>query len=421
MAGIGFELRKIAAQGNAKGLFQASLSGIMIVAGPWIISILTILIFQQPFMGIPFEFRNLFISSTIYIYSSSLILTGGFHYIFTRILSDFIYRNEMDKAMGLTVQYIGISTLILLPLSYALQYAFLKNVPLLHRGAFMILFITINHIWIMMMTASAMKRFNQLVLVFILGMVSSLLFLRAAVVYMDTSYLLMAYTTGQIIIFLLLYLFLHRELGMAKVGFFSLFFTYTKRYKALFISGFFYYGALWIDKIVFWYLRGEFIPGTSMKLYQTYDIIVYYSNLMMIPGLVFFVIFSETEFFIVLKKFLGSLGKQPYKTIKWNMYRLIRTSRFILIEQFALQGAVMLFFLRLAWMHPPMKETFSIVFVTAIGIVVLDIFLTLMNFLFYIEQYNGVLLGTSVFFLINLTGALLSPYIRFFTFQGYPY
>ncbi len=418
MAGIGFELRKLATRGSAKGLFQASLSGIMIVAGPWIISIMTILLFQQPFMGIPVSFRRLFISSTIYIYSSSLVLTGGFHYIFTRILSDFIYRNELDKAMGLTSRYVGISTLFLVPLAVLLQGIFLKNVPVLHRWSFVFLFVLINHIWILMLTASAMKRFNQLLFVYLLGMASSLVFLKAAVLYLDTSYLLMAYTAGQLIVFLLLFFYLYREMGTGKVSLGSLFFPYLIRYKSLFITGFVYYGALWIDKMVFWYLRGDFIDGTIMKLYQSYDVIVYYSNLMMIPGLVFFVIFSETEFYIVLKKFLDSLGKKPYKTIKWNTYRLIRTSRFILIEQFALQGAVVLLFLRLTWEHPVMRQSFSMVFVTAAGIVILDLFLTVMNFLFYIERYGAALLGVSVFFLINMTGAMLSPYIRFFSLPG---
>ncbi len=418
MAGIGFELRKIASRGSAGGVFQASVSGIMIVAGPWIISILTILLFQQPFMGIPLEFRRLFISSTIYIYSFSLILTGGFHYIFTRILSDFLYGNAMDKAMGLTLRYLGVSSLILLIPAVILQGVFMQSVPPLHRAAFVLLFIIVNHIWILMLTASAMKQFNLLLGIYVLGMAASLVFLRGAAIALGTSFLLMAYTAGQLLIFLLLLTFLYREMGYRKVSLTGLFRSYIRQNRSLFLLGFFYYGALWVDKMIFWYLRGDFIEGTLMKLYEPYDIVVYLTNLMMIPGLVFFVIFSETEFYIVLRKFLDSLSRKPYKTIKWNMYRLIQTTRFILSEQSALQGVVLLLFLRLSRLSPSMRESFLMVCVTAAGIFILDLFLASMNFLLYIQRYRTALLGSLVFFAINTAGALASSRLAFFATPG---
>ena len=402
MAGIGFELRKVASLGSARGLFQASLSGIMIVAGPWLISIITILIFQQPVLGIPVEIRNLFISSTIYIYASSLILNGGFHYIFTRILSDYLYRNEMDKAMGLTVRYLLASMIMIIPVAVGLQRLFLGGpaVGTVHKTAFILLYTIINHVWVLMLTASAMKRYNQLLVAYSLGMSASLLFMKGAMIWFDSSYILMAFTTGQLLLMLLLFFYLWKEMGYRRVGIHHDFIRYIKRYRALFISGFFYYGALWIDKIIFWGLRGDFIADTSMKLYKTYDIIVYLTNLMMIPGLVFFTIFSETEFFLVLKKFLDSLGRKPLRHIKTNQYQLNKTTRFILREQAALQGCVSLIFLSAAWFRPEMREAVypMVIFMTASGIMVLGLFLTVMNFLFYIELYGKALQGVLLFF-----------------------
>ena len=228
----------------------------------------------------------------------------------------------------------------------------------------------------------------------------------------------MAYTAGQLLIFILLLTFLYKEMGYRKVGLANLFKSYIHQYRPLFLTGFFYYGALWIDKMVFWYLRGDIIEGTMMKLYEPYDVVVYLTNLMMIPGLVFFVIFSETEFYIVLKKFLDSLSRKPYKAIKWNMYRLIQTTRFILSEQSALQGVVLLLFLRLSWMSPAMREKFLMVCVTAAGIFILDLFLTSMNFLLYIQRYRTAFLGSLVFFAVNTAGALCSNRLGIFATPG---
>ena len=420
MAGIGFELRKIAALGNVRGLFQASLSGIMIVAGPWLISILTILLFQQPALGIPADFRRLFIASTIYIYSSSLILSGGFHYIFTRILSDYLFRNELDKALGLTIRYILISTVFLLLTGWGLQRIFLNSpaIPGLHKGAFILLFVVINHIWILMLTASAMKRYNQLLIVYSCGMISSLLFMKGAMVFLNSNSLLMAYSLGQLLLFLMLLLLLLREMGYSAVSILPDFKRYIRRYSALFLTGFFYYGALWADKMVFWVLRGEVIPGTAMKLYQDYDIVVYLTNLMMIPGLVFFVIFSETEFFVVLKKFLDSLSKKPLRHIRTNQYILKKTTLFILKEQAGIQICITLLFLSWAMLRPSLRAVFPMVTITALSITVLGFFLTVMNFLFYLEQYWRAFRGVMVFFIVNTGGALLSSRLSFFSLPG---
>ena len=420
MAGIGFELRKVASLGNVRGLFQASLSGIMIVAGPWLISILTILMFQQPALGIPAEFRQLFIASTIYIYSSSLILSGGFHYIFTRILSDYLFRNELDKAMGLTIRFILISTLLLLPAAWGLQKIFLNGsvIHSLHKAAFILLFVIINHIWVLMLTASAMKRYNQLLIVYTAGMAASLLLMKAAMIYSGSYGLLMAYALGQLILMLMLLFFLIKEMGYRSVAIRYDFMRYIRRYRALFLTGFFYYGALWSDKMVFWFLRGEIIPGTSMRLYQNYDIVVYLTNLMMIPGLVFFVIFSETEFFLVLKKFLDSLSREPLKHIKLNQYILRKTTLFILKEQAAIQLAVCLLFLSWAWFRPSLHAALPMVTVTTLSILILGLFLTVMNFLFYLEQYRQALQGVIIFFILNTGGALLSSRIPWLSLPG---
>ncbi|MDC7232041.1 MAG: exopolysaccharide Pel transporter PelG [Spirochaetales bacterium] len=402
MAGIGFELRKVASLGNARGIFQASLSGIMIVAGPWLISILTILMFQQPVMGIPAEFRQLFTASTVYIYATSLVINGGFHYIFTRILSDYLYRNENPKAFAYTVQYMLKSNIVFIPLAFGMVQLFFHNISVLHKAGFIILFVTINHIWILMLTASAMKRFNQLLLGYIIGMSSSLILMKMAMMFVSSEALLLAYATGQVILFLIVLFYLRGDMGYDKVTRKGDFLKYSRRYYYLFFTGFVYYGALWADKFIYWYLRGEAIGFTSLRLYPEYDVIVYLTNLMMIPGMVFFVIYSETEFFVSLKKFLDSMSNKPYHEIQANQRILVRANRKILKEQIGLQAIFTLLFITWSLNDPNLSQQLRIIFPTALSIMVLGLYVCIMNFLFYVEQYRQVLISCLIFFLTNV-------------------
>jgi len=403
MAGIGFELRKVASLGNTRGFFQASLSGIMIVAGPWLISILTILIFQQPIMGISADFRQLFMASTVYTYSLSLVLNGGFHYIFTRILSDYLYRNENGKAFAFTVDYILRSSLILVPVAFLLMFLLFKDVSVLHKTGFILLFVSINHIWILMLTASAMKRFNQLLLAYLAGMVCSLVFIKLSTILTGTKdSLLLAYALGQTVLFIIILIDLRKDMGWEKTDRKGEVLEYALQYKYLFITGFIYYGALWADKFIYWYFKGVSIENSFMKLYQQYDIIVYLTNLMMIPGLVFFVIYSETEYFMSLKKFMISMSTKPYSLMRNNQAVLVRTTRQIIKEQSGILAIFALLFLVIAVNNPQLQKQLYIVIPTALGVMILGLFVCLINFLFYIEQYRFVLISTLLFFIINL-------------------
>ena len=402
MAGIGFELRKVASLGSARGFFQASLSGIMIVAGPWLISILTILIFQQPVMGVPADFRRLFTASTVYTYSISLILNGGFHYIFTRVLSDYLYRNEKGRAFAFTVGYMLKSSVFLIPLAFVLMVCLFHDISVLHRAGFILLFVVINHIWILMLTASAMKRFNQLLLGYLIGMGSSLILMKTASLTIGSDGLLLAYALGQIVLFTIVLVFLMKDMGWDKTGRKREILNYALRYKSLFLTGFVYYGALWADKFIYWYLKGDPVENTAMRLFPAYDVIVYLTNLMMIPGLVFFVIYSETEYFMVLKKFLTSLSSKPYHLVRNNQTILIRTTRQIIKEQSGILIFTTLLFLIMALNHSHLYTQLSIVIPTALGIMMLGLFVCIINFLFYIEQYRFALFSSSLYLFINI-------------------
>jgi len=151
MAGIGFELQKVLKGGGIASLFKVALAGIVIVAGPWLISIVGIF-FLNRFAGFALtEASELFMAAIVYSYAFSLSLFGGIHYIFTRYISDLIYLRKEGRAVAtllLTMVLFIIMTAILS--SVAVYFIKTKSISslLLYKVSAVFLFIVINLIWL---------------------------------------------------------------------------------------------------------------------------------------------------------------------------------------------------------------------------------------------------------------------------------
>ncbi|MCX7039014.1 MAG: exopolysaccharide Pel transporter PelG, partial [Spirochaetes bacterium] len=106
MAGIGFELKKVILRGGIVRFIGASLAGTAVVAGPWLLSVLGIFLIQR-YAGLAFsESPALFSAAIVYCYSFSLIIASGFHYIFTRQISDLIYEDKNREAASALASFL---------------------------------------------------------------------------------------------------------------------------------------------------------------------------------------------------------------------------------------------------------------------------------------------------------------------------
>jgi uncharacterized membrane protein len=214
----------------------------------------------------------------------------------------------------------------------------------------------------------------------------------------------LGFAVGHVIIALLLTVlsFIRYKPGRLKPVL-PLFKTYFIKYRLLFLTGVFYYWAIWADKIIFWFTRGGQIGDTFFRLYETYDVIVYFTNLTMIPGLVFFVISTETDFYVLLRRFLVSLGTGRYSEIQKRKYAMVGGMKSSLVEQSLFQGIITFAMIMLApVLYPLFSDAGHEVFRITSGAVFFHlIFLTLMNFLFYVENYRRTLEVALTFFVIN--------------------
>ena len=96
MAGIGFELRRMLRKNTLTGLLQAYAYAGVIGSGPWVFSIIGILlvgIFSASVV-VPNFLVTQFQTSVTYLVACSLILTGFVQLAFTRFVSDRLFKRS---------------------------------------------------------------------------------------------------------------------------------------------------------------------------------------------------------------------------------------------------------------------------------------------------------------------------------------
>ncbi len=409
MAGIGFELQKVLRKGGVSSVFKAALAGIIIVAGPWLLSIIGIFFLYRAAASALLEGGSLFTAVIVYSYAFSLSLFGGIHYIFTRYISDLIYIKKQRRAFGaLLLAILGIMVLSGIPAVIAVLNMHIPTVayPFMFKVSAVILFISINLIWLVMIYITLLKRYMVISFIYLAGMAVSIFAAMFLGKHFFLSGALAGFCTGQVFILLslLLLIFLSsspapflREL-QPLLGYFG-------KYKFLLLTGIFYSTGIWIDKIVLWNLKGGSVYGTFIRLFADYDMSVYLANLTIIPGLVYFMIFSESNYFVSLKRLLLQMSTSNLSNIAGSKHSLLKTVKTSITEEALFQGTITFVLIILA---PVLKNTLmngvSTVLTLRITLGALFfnlLFLTTLTFLFYIEKYKETFIAALLFFSVN--------------------
>jgi uncharacterized membrane protein len=413
MAGIGFELRKVITRGGLGNVFNAALSGIMIVAGPWLMTMLTLVVVQLFFQNLHIGHQGLFQASIVYSYALSLSLFSGMHFLFTRIVADLLWENRPGEAAAWLLRFMAGTALAAALLSglpvFLMPIPGISH-PLLYRTACVALFMAINLLWVLMMFISLLKWYVRIMVVYALGMLTGSLLVLWWGGLWGVAGALLGFAAGHLLIvgaLLALSLWAHPPLaGPSAAGLIR---RYLRQYWPLILSGFCFYLGQWADKFYFWNSRGDAVEGSWFRLFGAYDLPVYLGGLSIIPGMAYFVIMSETAFYHSLQKFLHALVRAPYAGIQVAKQNVIRVMITELRDQNLFQGLFSLAAALLAWWlipDPAMRQTTLIIIAGSFFQLLL---MTVLNFLYYFELYQRALSGAAVFLALN---ALVFPLLQ---------
>ncbi|MGB0908779.1 MAG: exopolysaccharide Pel transporter PelG [Nitrospirales bacterium] len=406
MAGIGFELRKILKKDSYWSLLKAYAYAGVISSGPWILSIIGILIIGVMSLSVVAP-ENLIIQfqlSVTYLIALSLILTGCLQTSFTRYVADRLYEEKDELVLSNFHGVLCLVTLVCGMCATGLIVWLFPEQSVLYKVLMVGCFVVLGNIWIATIFLSSMKEYQAVLLLYGLGYgltVGASLMLRSY----GLEGLLLGFFIGQFGILI-------GMLGLTVRNYSSetlLSWDFLKKgrmYWSLIWLGLVYNLAIWIDKFLFWYF-----PETSQAVIgpirnsPIYDLPIFLAYLSILPGMASFLVRMETDFVECYQEFYGAIREgASLDFIQHAKNEMIRTIRLGLYEIMKIQFVVSLIIWAigppiLRWLEiSELYESLLYVDIVAAGLQVL--FLGILNVFFYLDK-RMIALGLSTLFLIG--------------------
>ena len=424
MAGIGFELRKLLKKDTLVGLLQAYTFAGIIGSGPWVLSIVGILIIGLLSSAVvePSILVTQFQTSVTYLIASSLILTGGLQLAFTRFVSDRLFEKRDDVVMAnlnglLTVVLLGASVIGVLCL-----FLLFPGLSTIYRILMLAGFVLMCAIWIVTIFLSGMKRYKTIVSLFALGYgatVGLALLLRP----FGLEGLMAGFVLGHCVLLGGMWLLIAWDFRPEQITAFD-FARRETLYPSLLAIGLLYNLGIWIDKFMFW-----FFPETSepvvgaLRASIIYDLPVFLAYLSIIPGMAVFMVRIETDFVEYYDKFYSAVrsgGSLEYiedmrdemvYSIKQGLAEIGKIQTLAVLVTFV-AGPSLLETLGISELYLPL------LYIQVIGAGLQVVLLSVLNVFFYLDQRRTILMLCTEFLVLNVILTALSLW-KGAAFYGY--
>jgi polysaccharide biosynthesis protein PelG len=408
MAGIGFELRKILKRDNLLSMLQAYGYAAIISSGPWVLSIVGILIIGvlSYAVVVPGVLIVQFQVTVTYIIAFSLILTGPFQLAFTRFTADRLFEKQLAiilpnfHAVALCVTVVGgvlglIASMFLFP-----------QQTVAYRLLLLAAFVIMCNIWIATIFLSGMKQYKAIVWLYLFGYsftIVAALLLRG----FNLEGLMSGFVIGQAILLMGMMALILRNFPAERFISFE-FFNKRLRYPSLFWIGLFYNLGVWADKIMFWFTSdtSQAVIG-PLRASVIYDLPIFLAYLSIIPGMAIFLLRMETDFVEYYDGFYravrsgGSLQRieqfrnDMVNTIRLGIFEIIKIQT-IAVLVLVVSGEQILRWLGISTLYLPLLY----VDVIAAGLQV--VLLGVLNVFFYLDQRRIVLGLCAAFVFLNI-------------------
>lgn len=396
MAGIGFELHRMFRKDTLSGRLQAYLFASIVGSGPWVLSIVAILAIGliNTRQNAPSNAVVQFQVAITYLMAFSLILTSPLQLLFTRFVADRLFEQRPELILGNLFGALVV-TFLTAGVVGSVALALWFDGSLFYRQCMLTAFVTLSGIWIVVIFASAIKAYRQILLVFLMGYgitVAVSLGLRR----FGLTGLLLGFVIGQAcLLFALLALVVCQYPGNLRVSF--AFLRRAQIYPSLILTGLFYNVGAWADKFIFWAdpLTGVGVAG-SLRASPIYDLPIFLSYLSLIPGMAIFLIRIETDFAGKCEQFYSTITRGgTLVEILEARKELVEAVQNGMLAILKVQGATTVILLLmgeelLAWFGiSPMYRPLLNIDLLAVAVQLL--LLAVLNVLFYLDQRRAAL------------------------------
>jgi uncharacterized membrane protein len=406
MAGIGFELHRLFRKDTLGGQLQAYVFAALIGSGPWVLSIVAILaigLINIRRSG-PSEAIAQFQVSITYLMAFSLILTSPLQLMFTRFVADRLFENQHRQVLANLFGALCV-TFLAAGVVGATALALWFDGSLFYRQCMLTGFVTLCGIWMVVIFASAIKAYQQILWVFLLGY-GMTVGVSLGLSRFGLTGLLLGFVIGQVCLFFALLALVARQYpGDTMVSF--AFLQRAQIYPGLIWTGLFYNVGAWADKFIFWAdpLTGVTVTG-PLRASPIYDLPIFLSYLSLIPGMAIFLVRIETDFAEKCERFhLTILRGGTLAQIIEAKQELVEAVRGGMLALLKVQGATTALLLL---MGDELLRVFGIsalyrplLNVDLLAVAVQLLLLAVLNVLFYLDQRQAALRLCLLFALSN--------------------
>ena len=416
MAGIGFQLRRLSNSSHYTGQIGAYASAAIISAGPWMISILSLMLLTWLLHHVlPKEQDQirLFSASVTHVYAFALVLTGPLQILLTRYTADQYSLKTPERVFpsfrgGLVVAVI-VSSLV----GGGFFIGLVPDVPWQFQASAAALLVYVSCIFVASVYLSVLREYQRIVFAFFVGYGTGVI----AAWYLARQYgitgAMIGLLIGHFILFAMLAGHLRHEIGKGSGSMFA-FLGAARKLPDLLLCGLFYNLGIWIDKFLFWWMSHSSVQ-VSGRLYAApdYDLAIYLSLLSIVPGMAVFILQVETSFAEKFQAYFDKVNhgsslseiveakSQIIISLQEGFQRLLKvqgvTTALLVIGAAAI-GSIF---------HVSFVQT-GIFRITLFGGFLLMAFLAMQTVLFYFNDRRGALLCSFVFLVANGTLSALT-------------
>jgi uncharacterized membrane protein len=410
VAGIGFKLRAYTQEGTIGGIFRGYYHAMLVAAGPWILTVFCLVAVQYFMRGQLVETRT-FLETIIYIYAWTLITTAPIQLVATRYLADQLDAQKLTTHMPALVTVTIVNAVIHAVLGAAFM-AFVE-VPWVYRLASVSLFVLVAETWLVMAFIGALRAFHLVATSYIFGTASGILSAYLMGRYFGESGYMMGMVVGQTNVLAIALASLAREFEFER-SFNWDWLIYFKKAPALPLAGLFYYSAIWLTLMIYWWgPQGYKIKGLCLFAYPPMDLASFYAQLTIIPTVTAFYVHCETSFYEDYRGFYNAiLTKRPLEFIVAGRDKLKARLKDSLFTMLLVQLTVTLGTLTfldeiqvLLELGDLERELFRNVCIAAVPQVMLLFCLVI---LFYFQFYREALVTSIVTFVVALGVGLMT-------------
>lgn len=415
MAGIGFELRKLLKKQTYAGLIQAYAFAGVISSGPWVLSIIGIMLIGLFSLGVVFPKVAVaqFQVTVTYLFLTSLILTGFVQLSFTRFVADRTFAKDeaaiLPNFNGLMLVAVSISILLALPF-----VAFLfPEQTVLYRLLFVMGLAIMSAIWIATVFLTGMKHYKAIVLIFFLGycatVLLALLFRRS----LGMEGLLLGFVLGHYLLLMGMVWLVYRHYRSDRIIAFDIW-QPRAMFHSLMAAGFLFNLGAWVDKLMFWYYPSTGHPVIGpLNASVIYDFPIFLSYLSVIPGMAIFLVRIETDFVEYYVKFYDAVREgatldyiermrnHMVYHVQRGLLDIAKIQSIAVLVTFAL-GGVLLKWIGISTLYLPL------LYVLVVGAALQVVLLGILNVLFYLDQRRAVVLLTATLPVTNMLFTAMS-------------